>query len=94
MKHEILAEFFCDSDGKLRLSSMSVIEPCKYKTRCDPAGDIQTIASLRERIGALEEQIREARSNTGCALMQTVPSDDQIIMDRVRLAHKILEEAV
>ena len=64
------------------------------ETRCDPAGDIQTIASLREQIGALEEQIREARSNTGCALMQTVPSDDQIIMDRVRLAHKILEEAV
>lgn len=34
--------------------------------------------------------VEEALSHLGAALMQTVPSDDQIIMDHVRAAHAVL----
>jgi hypothetical protein len=68
------------------------------ETRCDPAGDIQTIACLRENVAALtreaSDRIREAYSHLGAALMQTAPSDDQIIMGHVRSAHELLEAEV
>ena len=38
-----------------------------------------------------ENAIYEAMSHLGAALIQTIPSDDQIIMDHVKQAHAILE---
>ena len=45
----------------------------------DPGGGVQ-IANARR------ELLLEARTDLQCALMQTIPSDDQIIMSRVRSA--------
>jgi len=69
------------------------------ETRCDPAGDVQTIACLRQRVAALtirceSSRIREAYSHLGAALMQTHPNDDAIIIGHVRDAHKIMERAI
>ena len=38
----------------------------------------------------VQHAIEEALAHLGAALMQTVPSDDQIIMDHVKAAHAIL----
>ena len=38
------------------------------------------------------QSIEEAMSHLGAALMQTVPTDDQIIMEHVRAAHSLLKD--
>lgn len=42
--------------------------------------------------GVNVRQLELAMGNLGAALAQSIPSDDQIIMDRVRKAHEIICE--
>lgn len=37
-----------------------------------------------------QEQIEQAIGELGAAIIQSVPSDDKIIMDHVRAAHRLL----
>lgn len=39
------------------------------------------------------DPIEEAMGHLGAALMQTIAQDDQIIMDHVREAHKLVQAA-
>ncbi|GAC1572583.1 MAG: hypothetical protein NVS3B5_01480 [Sphingomicrobium sp.] len=49
------------------------------------------MAAKAERQAARETSaIREARGHLGAALIQSIESDDQIIMEHVRLAHSLL----
>jgi hypothetical protein len=42
----------------------------------------------------VNKQLLEAYSHLGAALMQTIPADDQIIIEHVREAHAILKTAL
>jgi len=44
--------------GRLDEANNIIME---LETRCDPSGDVQTIASLREQVGALQTELEQTR---------------------------------
>ena len=48
---------FLESNDEVMLGPLHDLE-----TRCDPSGDIQTIASLREQVGGLQARVGELES--------------------------------
>jgi hypothetical protein len=59
----------------------------------DPAfgntGEIETVVRLANEHDVLTKALAEIRAHLGAALVQTIDSDDQIIVDHVRKAHEL-----
>lgn len=57
-------------------------------------GDNGDLVALRAENARLREVMREAWGSLACADMQSLPSDDQIIMGRIREAATMLRMAM
>jgi hypothetical protein len=67
----------------------------KFKSISDEG--MKRVAQLVEdsdQCEELKETVKEARNHLYAAMVQSIPSDDQIIMDHVRDAYDLLEVAL
>jgi len=101
-----VAEFVAEVPGTPRMQFAVLVELVRldrmtYRTVTVPVGLLERLEALEEEAVAAEETCERFRvamtlayGHVGVADVQSVPSDDAIIMGHVRAAAKMLKEAL